>query len=78
MITIAEVEELQEQIEHCKTKKAELEGEKKAIMKQLQEEWEFTTVKQTKKEIVKEENKILELQEDIDKDLKELEEQYGF
>lgn len=54
-----ELIELQEKIEQHKTQKAQLEGERNAILKQLKEDWDCKTVKQA-------EQKIVELEEERD------------
>lgn len=69
---IEEVIELKEEIETSKTEKAQLEGEMKAILKQLQEEWGCPTIEQATKKYKEIENEIEKLDKEINNDLNEL------
>lgn len=68
-----ELIELQEEIEERKTQKAQLEGERNAILKQLQEEWNCKTVKQAQQLIEEKELEISRLEGEIENEMEELE-----
>lgn len=65
--------DLQEEIEERKTQKAQLEGERNAILKQLKEDWGCKTVKQAEALITEKEQEITDLEADIETGLEELE-----
>lgn len=67
---------LQKQIEEGKTEKAQLEGERNAIMKQLEKDWGCKTVQQAEKKIKEMEKEIEQLDADIEVGLEELEQKY--
>jgi len=68
-----ELIELQEEIEERKTQKAQLEGERNAILKQLQEEWNCKTVKKAQQLIEEKELEISRLEGEIENEMEELE-----
>lgn len=72
-MTTEDLIELQEEIEECKVKKFQLEGERNSILKQLKEEWSCKNVKQAEKLVKDKEQEIIDLEEDIEKGLEELE-----
>ena len=72
-MTTEELIELQEQIEQRKTQKAQLEGERNAIMKQLKEDWDCKTVKQAEQKIAEKQEVLEKLEEEIATGLEELE-----
>lgn len=65
--------DLQEEIAESKTKKAQLEGERNAIMKQLKEDWGCKTVKQAEALIEEKELEVSKLEGEIENKLEELE-----
>ena len=65
--------ELQEEIEERKTQKAQLEGERNAIMKQLKDEWGCTTIKKAQDLIEKKEKEMKTLEQEIADGLEEIE-----
>ena len=71
---IEEVIALKEEIDECKTEKAQLEGEQKAILKQLEEDWDCKSVKQAEKKMKEMEQEIKQLEVEIEEGLQELEE----
>jgi len=70
---IEDLIDLQEEIAESKTKKAQLEGERNAIMKQLKEDWGCKTVKQAEALIEEKEQEVKALEVDIETGLEELE-----
>jgi seryl-tRNA synthetase len=72
-MTTEELIELQEEIEQRKTQKAQLEGERNAIMKQLKEEFGCVSIKQVEAVIAKKEKEVEALEEEIESGLAELE-----
>jgi predicted nucleic acid-binding Zn-ribbon protein len=73
---IEEVIALKEEIDKCKTEKAQLEGEQKAILKQLEEDWGCKSIKQAAKKVEEMESEIGQLETEIEEGLQELEEKY--
>lgn len=65
--------ELQEEIEERKTQKAQLEGEKNAIVKQLKEDWNCKSIKQVEALIKEKESAVAALEDEVEKGLEELE-----
>lgn len=65
--------ELQEEIEERKTQKAQLEGEKNAIVKQLKEDWNCKSIKQVEALIKEKESAVAKLEEELEEGLEELE-----
>lgn len=72
-MTTEELIELQEEIERRKTQKAQLEGERNAILKQLKEDWDCKTVKQAEQKISELEEERNSLDLEIANGLRELE-----
>lgn len=68
-----ELIELQEEIEERKTQKAQLEGEKNAIGKQLKEDWGCKNLKQAEALIEEKESAVAKLEEELEEGLEELE-----
>jgi len=65
--------ELQEEIEERKTQKAQLEGEKNAIVKQLKEDFGCKSVKQAEALIKEKESDVAKLEDELEEGLEELE-----
>lgn len=65
-------------IEVAKTEKAELEGERKALMNTLDKEWGCKTIRQAKKKLTQWQEEINNLEKEIQDGLNELEEKYEF
>ena len=65
--------ELQEEIEERKTQKAQLEGEKNAIVKQLKEDYGCKSIKQAEALIKEKEVAVAKLEEELEEGLEELE-----
>jgi len=65
--------ELQEEIEERKTQKAQLEGEKNAIVKQLKEDYGCKSIKQAEALIKEKEVAVAQLEEELEEGLEELE-----
>lgn len=68
--------EKKEQIEKTKTKLSELKGEQKALVKQLKDTWDCSTLAEAKKKILTFEKKTKELSETIETKTEELMETY--
>ena len=64
------------EIESAKTELSELKGEEKALMKQLESEWECKTLAEAKKKIQQFETEEKQLLAEITEKTKELEETY--
>lgn len=67
---------LQKQIADSKTEGAQLEGERNAILKQLETDFGCKTIKQAEKKEVDMETEIGQLNAEIEKGLEELAEKY--
>lgn len=75
-MTEQELLDLKDEIDEAKQIAAELKGQKKALMSQLNEDWECTTIKQAKKKLTKQEQEVAELEKEIEKGIAEIEETY--
>jgi predicted transcriptional regulator len=67
---------LKEDIEEAKEKFQQLKGQKNALMQQLKEEWDCTTIKEAHKILKKLEIEVEEISNEIVKGLDELEKKY--
>lgn len=67
---------LKEDIEEAKEKFQQLKGQKNALMQQLKEEWDCTTIKDAHKILKKLEIEVEEISNEIVKGLDELEKKY--
>lgn len=76
MKTEKELIELKGQIDSAKTKVAELNGQKSALMKQL-EEWGCKTIEEAEKKLKEMETEVSNLDIKIASGVKELEEKYN-
>ncbi len=65
--------ELKEELEEKKAERAELQGEMKSLMKQL-EEFGISTIEQAQSHIEKEEALLIEMKESIERQLQSIEE----
>ena len=70
--------DLKKKIEESKTKSAELTGSQKHLMKTLKEDWNCDDIEQADVKIAKMDNDIEELDESIEKGIKELKTKYDF
>lgn len=70
--------ELKDKIEDAKTKLNKLEGMKSNYMDRLNEEFKCKTLKEAETKLIQLDKDIDELQEKINKGIKELEESYDF
>jgi predicted nuclease with TOPRIM domain len=67
---------LKEDIEEAKEKFQQFKGQKNALMQQLKEEWDCTTIKDAHKILKKLEIEVEEISNEIVKGLDELEKKY--
>lgn len=67
---------LKEDIEEAKEKFQQLKGQKNALMQQLKEEWDCTTIEDAHKILKKLEIEVEEISNEIVKGLDELEKKY--
>jgi predicted nuclease with TOPRIM domain len=67
---------LKEDIEEAKEKFQQLKGQKNALMQQLKEEWDCTTIKDAHKILKKLKIEVEEISNEIVKGLDELEKKY--
>lgn len=64
---------LKKQLEEEKSRRSELQGEYKSIMKQLKEDFKVNSIKQAEEKIEAEEKKLNEIEESIDEQIEEIE-----
>ena len=67
---------LKKQVDAAKITVAELEGQQKAQLKQLKEEWECSSIEEAEKKLKTFDKEIEKLTEQIETQLEELEELY--
>lgn len=70
--------DLKKEIDNSKIKLSELKGQKKVQMDTLEKKWGCKTVKQAERKLKQMKDNITDLQEQKEKGIKELEEQYEF
>ena len=68
--------ELKEKIDSAKEKAAELKGRQKGLMKELNDDWECSTIAQAEKKIEAMETEVEQINDKIKKGVEELEEEY--
>jgi len=68
--------ELKKEIDDAKSEISELKGTRNQLMKDLKEQWDCSSLEAAEKEHRKLGEQIFELNEKIDKDVKELNEKY--
>jgi peptidoglycan hydrolase CwlO-like protein len=68
--------ELKKQVDDAKSTVSELTGQKKALMKQLQEEWECKTVEEAGVKLKEMQTEITALEQTIKTGMEELEKKY--
>lgn len=73
MMTEQELLQLKEEITTAKEKFLQLQGQSKALLQQLKEDWGCKTVEQAEKKIKEFETEIKKLDEEIDEGISELE-----
>jgi methyl-accepting chemotaxis protein len=71
-----ELLELKEKIEEAQTKVTELNGHHSALMKQLSDDWDCSTVEEAEKKLKQIKKQIEKLDESIEEGTKEIEEKY--
>jgi predicted Rossmann-fold nucleotide-binding protein len=67
---------LKQDIDNAKTNIAKGEGKKEALMTELKEQWQCTTIKQAEKKLQKHIDEAHDLNNQIEKGVTELEEKY--
>lgn len=67
---------LKEDIENIKMEVSKLTGQKEALMKQLQTDWNCETLEEAEKKVKTMEKEISDLERQIEEGMKELEEKY--
>ena len=77
MKTEKELLELKKQVDAAKVAISELEGQKKAQLKQLQEDWGCKTVEEAEKKLAKMRKEVETLETQIETGIEELEETYA-
>lgn len=77
MKTEKELLELKKQVDAAKVAISELEGQKKAQLKQLQEDWGCKTVEEAEKKLAKMRKEVETLETQIETGIEELEEMYN-
>lgn len=77
MKTQDELFELKEKVDAAKTEVSELEGQKKALMKQLKDDYGFATVEAAEKKLASMRKEVETLDEQIETGIEELEEKYN-
>jgi uncharacterized protein YukE len=77
MKTEKELLELKKQVDAAKVAISELEGQKKAQLKQLQEDWGCKTVEEAEKKLAKMRKEVETLETQIETGIEELEETYN-
>lgn len=75
-MTEQELLNLKQEIEEAKTKVAELQGSKKHLMKELENDWKCTTVKQAEKKLETMKAELEKLKQKIQESTEELMEKY--
>lgn len=73
-MTTEQLLSLKEDIDEAKDRNLQLQGQKEAIMQQLKEVWNCSTVKQAQKKLEELQNQIDSYSEKIEKGTEELEE----
>jgi hypothetical protein len=75
-MTETQLLELKKKVDAAKTTVSELEGEQKALMKQLKEDWQCVTIEQAEKKVKTMNEEIETLSTQIKEGIAELEETY--
>jgi predicted nucleic acid-binding Zn-ribbon protein len=75
-LTEEDLLDLKKDIDTAKTNTAQLEGQKKELMKQLKENWDCETIAEAEKKLKKLQTKYKETEEQIADGIAELQEKY--
>ncbi len=67
---------LKRKVEEAKTTVSQLQGQQKALMKQLKDEWECSTVAQGQEKVKLIEKELLQITGEIEKGMLEIENKY--
>ena len=70
--------DLKTEIETAEKNVSDLQGQRKALMKQLKEDWKCSTLPEAREKLAGIKDEIQELQETIETGITELKEQYEF
>lgn len=76
-LTEEQLLDLKREIEESKARISELKGQKTALLNQLKEDWKCNDIEAAKFKLKKLEQKVTEIDSEIDKLTAELEELYG-
>ena len=68
---------LKKDIDEAKKEILQLEGQKKALMTQLKEDWDCTTLEQAEKKLKGMQRKLTTFNEEIEQGLEEIKEKYA-
>lgn len=76
MITTENLLKLKEEVTEAKNTVLELNGQQTALLKQLKDIWKCSSIEEAEKKLKKLKNEIVSLEEQIEKGVEEIEENY--